>query len=145
MIAGEICRRADPFGIPSMKIDGNDVEAVAEAAATAIARAREGGGCTLIEAMTYRIHGHVEGEHAFLKTTYRQESEIDLWRQEDPILRYARQLERRGDIASGKFAELDETVGKRIEEAADSVADDPYPEIGSLESHRLGGTWRANG
>ena len=145
VIAGEICRRADPFGVPSVKIDGNDVEVVAEAAGAAIARAREGGGCTLIEAMTYRIHGHVEGEHAFLKTSYRQDSEIDLWRQEDPILRFARQLKSRGDIASGKFAELEQTVGRLIDEAADSVADDPYPEIAGIGSHGLGGTWRANG
>lgn len=139
VIAGDIFRRAEPYGIPSARIDGNDVEAVTEAAGAAVERARTGGGCTLIEALTYRIHGHVEGEQAFLKTSYREDGEIDRWRLEDPVARFARRLEERGDITAGKFAELQETIGTMIDNAANSVADDPYPEPISLDRHVLGG------
>ncbi len=138
VIAGDIYRRAEPYGVPSVRIDGNDLDAVLEASETALDRARNGGGGTLIEALTYRIHGHVEGEQAFLKTRYREDDEIERWRAEDPIERYARRLVDQGEMASGKFAELEEDIGRMIKDAADSVADDPYPEIGNLERHRLG-------
>ncbi len=138
VIAGDIFRRAEPYGIQSVRIDGNDIEAVAEAAGAAVERARNGGGCTLIEALTYRIHGHVEGENAFLKTRYREDEEVDSWRLKDPVSRYARLLEKRGDIAAGKLSELEESIGKMINDAADAVADDPYPDSASLDRHELG-------
>ncbi|MBW8636148.1 thiamine pyrophosphate-dependent dehydrogenase E1 component subunit alpha [Hoeflea sp. WL0058] len=138
VIAGDIYRRAEPYGVPSVQVDGNDLDAVLEASEAALDRARNGRGGTLIEALTYRIHGHVEGEQAFLKTRYREDDEIERWRAEDPIERYARRLVDKGEMASGKFAELEEDIGRMIKDAADSVADDPYPEIGNLERHRLG-------
>ncbi|MEO4041793.1 thiamine pyrophosphate-dependent dehydrogenase E1 component subunit alpha [Hoeflea sp. CAU 1731] len=138
VIAGDIYRRAEPYGVPSVRIDGNDLDAVLDASRTALDRARNGGGGTLIEALTYRIHGHVEGEQAFLKTRYREDDEIERWRGEDPIERYARRLVDQGEMASGKFAEMEEDIGRMIKDAADCVADDPYPEIGNLERHRLG-------
>ena len=64
-------------------VDGNDVLAVYEAARQAIARARAGDGPTLIEAKTYRVVGHHEGDP--LTGTYRTQEELDAWRTRCPI------------------------------------------------------------
>jgi acetoin:2,6-dichlorophenolindophenol oxidoreductase subunit alpha len=85
--AGEIVARAKPFGIPGVTVDGNDVLAVSRVVRTAVQRARNGEGPTLIEARTYRWRGHVETEQSFLSGTYREESEIASWRLRDPIAR----------------------------------------------------------
>ena len=63
--AGRIADRAAPFGIPGEQIDGNDVLAVHEAIGRAVARGRAGEGPSFVECMTYRHHGHNEGEEAF--------------------------------------------------------------------------------
>lgn len=63
--AGRIFERAKPFGIPTLELDGNDLDEGWTLAAEAIARARRGDGPTFIEARTYRFHGHVEGEAGF--------------------------------------------------------------------------------
>ena len=63
--AGRIADRATAFKVPGIAIDGNDVTEVREMAASAVARARGGGGPTLIEALTYRQRGHEEGEEAY--------------------------------------------------------------------------------
>lgn len=138
VIAGEIHRRAEPFAVPAVVVDGNDIEAMAAAAGEAVERARKGDGCTLLEARTYRIHGHVEGENAFLKTRYRSDEEIERWREGDPVARYVSILEKRGKISFDRFDALQKEVTAEIEEAADAASGDPYPEIGSIHRHALG-------
>jgi pyruvate dehydrogenase E1 component alpha subunit len=83
--AGEIWRRAEGYGIPGVRVDGNDVLAVYAVTAAAAARARAGGGPTLIEALTYRIGAHSTADDA---TRYRNDEEIDRARLFDPIVRY---------------------------------------------------------
>jgi 2-oxoisovalerate dehydrogenase E1 component len=75
--------RAAAYGIPGVTVDGNDAWAVYTAMREAAARARRGEGPTLLECLTYRWHGHMEGESA----GYREESEIDAWKQKCPIRR----------------------------------------------------------
>lgn len=82
-VAGEIWRRGEAYGIPSERVDGNDVDAVADAVAAAVARARAGGGPALIEALTYRWFGHYAGDRA----AYRVEDEVRQWRERDPLVR----------------------------------------------------------
>jgi acetoin:2,6-dichlorophenolindophenol oxidoreductase subunit alpha len=82
-VAGEIWRRGEAYGIPGAKVDGNDVAAVAEATSDAIARARSGGGPTLLEAVTYRWFGHYAGD----KAAYRDDDEVARWRALDPLVR----------------------------------------------------------
>jgi acetoin:2,6-dichlorophenolindophenol oxidoreductase subunit alpha len=91
--SGEIADRARAFKIPTCVIDGNDVIEVWKAAATAIARAREGAGPSFIEGRTYRIRGHLEGEEAILgQGRYRNQEEIDEWSRRDPLDRLAKWL-----------------------------------------------------
>src|SRR5258708_13699984 len=78
--AGRIADRARAFAMPTVEVDGNDVVAVWEAAGEAVSRARAGGGPSFIEAATYRIHGHMEGEVFLLAGgSYRDDTEIGPW------------------------------------------------------------------
>ena len=79
-----ISERALGYGIPGVTVDGNDVEAVHGAVATAVARARAGEGPTLLENLTYRWKGHSKSD----KNLYRTKEEIAEWRAMDPILRF---------------------------------------------------------
>jgi 2-oxoisovalerate dehydrogenase E1 component subunit alpha len=83
--AGEIWRRADGYGMPGIRVDGNDVLAVYAAMRDAAARARAGDGPTLIEALTYRIGAHSTADDA---TRYRGAAEVDAARAVDPIARF---------------------------------------------------------
>src|SRR3954464_16008686 len=80
--------RAAGYGFPGVKVDGNDVEAVFEAAAEAAERARMGGGPTLIEAVTMRMHGH--GAHDDMR--YVPKEMFETWSQRDPIETYEQKL-----------------------------------------------------
>src|SRR5919112_4950851 len=78
----DIARRAEPFGIPAQVVDGNDLFGGVEAARQAVARARSGGGPTLLECQTYRIYGHSKSDPA----KYRPEGELDRWKERDPLV-----------------------------------------------------------
>jgi TPP-dependent pyruvate/acetoin dehydrogenase alpha subunit len=87
-----VAEYAKPHGIPATTIDGNDALVVRSVAESAVARARERGGPSLIECMTYRLHGHFEGD----QQSYRMRDEVQAWRQRDPLL-----LLREGHLRSG--------------------------------------------
>jgi TPP-dependent pyruvate/acetoin dehydrogenase alpha subunit len=80
--------RAATYGFPGVKVDGNDVEAVFAAAAEACARARSGGGPTLIEAETMRMHGH--GAHDDM--SYVPPELLEKWAARDPIENFEKRL-----------------------------------------------------
>src|ERR687889_1076085 len=88
-VAGSIAKRAEGYGFPGHRVDGNDVFAVYEAAKEAFERARAGEGPTLIEAKTYRMTAHSSDDD---DRRYREREEIEAWRQKDPILRFERYL-----------------------------------------------------
>lgn len=106
-VAGEIWRRGESFGIPGVRVDGNDVDAVHEAASDAIERARGGGGPTLIEAVTYRWFGHYAGDRA----AYRDENEVETGRASDPLIRA------RAALDPAEAEALDADVEKEISAA----------------------------
>ena len=84
--AGSIAERAQGYGFPGIRIDGNDVLAVLAATWTAAQRARRGEGPTLIEAVTYRMGAHTSADDP---TRYRRESDLEPWSSKDPIATYA--------------------------------------------------------
>ena len=86
----EIATKADAYGIPGIAVDGNDVLAVWQVMATAVARARSGAGSTLIEAKTYRTVGHHEGDPVV--GSYRTQAEVDAWAARDPIAMFQARL-----------------------------------------------------
>jgi 2-oxoisovalerate dehydrogenase E1 component subunit alpha len=83
--AGEIWRRAEGYGFPGVRVDGNDVLAVHRVTKEARARARKGEGPTLIEALTYRIGAHSTADDP---TRYRDDADVERARDFDPINRY---------------------------------------------------------
>lgn len=77
-----IAVKAQAYGFPGVRVDGNDVDAVYAAAREAVDRARSGGGPTLIEAETYRMGAHSTSDDP---TRYRDPKEVELWKRRDPI------------------------------------------------------------
>jgi 2-oxoisovalerate dehydrogenase E1 component alpha subunit len=85
-----IAHRAIGYGMPGIRVDGNDVLACYAVMAEAAQRARRGGGPTLIEAITYRMGPHTTSDDP---TRYRSDEELQYWRARDPIDRYRIYLE----------------------------------------------------
>ncbi len=77
-----IAIKAQAYGFPGVKVDGNDAVAVYEAVRAAVDRARSGGGPSLVECETYRIGAHSSSDDP---TRYRDEREVEAWRKRDPI------------------------------------------------------------
>ncbi|MEU0392552.1 pyruvate dehydrogenase (acetyl-transferring) E1 component subunit alpha [Streptomyces sp. NPDC006208] len=114
--APSLAHKAVGYGMPGRLVDGNDVAAVHEVLSDAMARARRGGGPTLIEAITYRIEAHTNADDA---TRYRGDSEVETWRQHDPIQLLERELTERGlldDDAKQAAADAAETMAAALRE-----------------------------
>jgi len=90
---GAPAARAAGFGMPGVRVDGNDLFAVNAVVAEAAERARSGGGPTLVEAMTYRIGAHTTADDP---TRYRSREEEQLWAGRDPLARTERWLREQG-------------------------------------------------
>lgn len=103
--------RAPGFGVPSMRVDGNDVLAVMAATRIALDRARSGGGPTFIEAVTYRMGPHTTADDP---TRYRDPDELAAWAKRDPISRLAALLKNKGLFT--------EELEARVKASADTVA-----------------------
>jgi pyruvate dehydrogenase E1 component alpha subunit len=128
--------RGPGFGIPSMRVDGNDVLAVAAATRIALDRARRGNGPTLIEAVTYRMGPHTTADDP---TRYRPEGELELWAALDPIARLEALLVAEGALpdsfrvavtakADAAAAELREECAALPDPAPLSIFDHVYAE-----------------
>ena len=107
----QLADRAAGFGIPSLRVDGNDVLAVMAATRVALDRARRGGGPTFIEAVSYRMGPHTTADDP---TRYRDPNELEDWAAKDPIARVAALLERKG-LLTGELQQ-------QVKDKADAVA-----------------------
>ncbi len=136
---------AGAYDIPGVTVDGMDVTAVYEAVSEARDRALAGDGPTLIEAETYRYRGHYEGDHE----PYRDEAEIEQWRERDAIESFKERLIERGELTEAEFeemqAEVEETIADAVayakdadlpdpEQAYDDMFGEPVPEIQQFAS-----------
>jgi TPP-dependent pyruvate/acetoin dehydrogenase alpha subunit len=121
---------ASTYGIPAEDVDGNDVLKVRRAAVDAISHARDGGGPAMIECLTYRLRGHYVGDPA----QYRQASEVEEWRQKDPIRLLTGALRNGGATDA---AELDTIVADAVSEvdrAVEFALSSPFPDPSLLDS-----------
>jgi pyruvate dehydrogenase E1 component alpha subunit len=118
--------RACAYGIPGVTVDGNDVLAVHEAAQEVVARARGGGGPTLLEAMTYRITGHSRRDPC----AYQPEEERKQALEQEPIRRFAAWLLGEAMADQATLDAIRVEVDAEIEAAVQSAmaAPDPAPE-----------------
>ncbi|HEU5322649.1 MAG TPA: thiamine pyrophosphate-dependent enzyme, partial [Methylomirabilota bacterium] len=130
--AGEsIAARAAAYAIPGVRVDGNDVLAVHEAARTAVARARRGEGPTLIEAVTYRWGGHSMRANL---PDYRTKEEERAWMERDPIARLRRTLVDGGTATPLKLKELEESVEVELDRAVAFAQASPEPTVATMEA-----------
>ena len=117
--AGRIADRARAFDMPTYEVDGNDVVEVWQAAAEAVERSRTGGGPSFIEAHTYRIQGHFEAEAFVLSGgSYRDDPEIESWREKDPLERLKARLLSAGFADEAALEAMDARVLEQVEPAA---------------------------
>ncbi|MEU7568850.1 pyruvate dehydrogenase (acetyl-transferring) E1 component subunit alpha [Streptomyces fradiae] len=118
-------QRAQGFGFPGVRVDGNDVLACLAVTRWALERARRGEGPTLIEAFTYRMAAHTTSDDP---TRYRHDEERAAWEAKDPILRLRRHLEAQGHADASWFEELEvesEALGRHVREVVRAM---PVPE-----------------
>lgn len=116
--AKTLAHRALAYGFPGVQADGNDLLAMVAVTREAVARAREGGGPTLIEAVTYRLTPHSTADDP---KKYREEAEVKAWEAREPLPRLRRYLEAKGlvdDALHARFeVEVDAEVRAAIERA----------------------------
>ncbi len=116
--AETLAQKAHAYGIPGIQVDGNDVFAVYAVTREAIEKARNGGGPTLIEAVTYRLGDHTTADDA---TRYRKDEEVTEWEGRDPILRLRRFLEARGLWDEEKEAAYQATAQEWVDEQVSAL------------------------
>jgi pyruvate dehydrogenase E1 component alpha subunit len=124
-----IAIKARAYGLPGVRVDGNDLLAVCKVVQDAVDRARGGGGPTFIEALTYRIGAHSTSDDP---TRYRSEAEVETWRKKDPLDRLRRYLVALGLTDDARDAALDEAIGAEIAAAVNTVEALPLPARASL-------------
>ncbi len=127
----DIAPRAAAYRMPGVIVDGTDAVAVYRAARTAVARAREGGGPTLIEAKTYRWREHV-GPNFDIDLGYRTQAELDRWMAKDPVTRLARRLLRAGVLPAARRQAIEAAVEAEVADAVAFARSSPFPEPESL-------------
>jgi TPP-dependent pyruvate/acetoin dehydrogenase alpha subunit len=119
-----ISDRASAFGMPGALVDGNDVIAVRENVKTAIERARNGEGPTLLELRTYRFVGHFIGD----PEVYRTRADVREARAIDPVTRVGTELRKRGLLDDDQDAQLRADSDAQIYAALDEARQDPFPD-----------------
>lgn len=129
--------RAAAYGMAGVTVDGTDPVAVYEAAKTAVARARDGGGPTFLEAIAFRLNGHYFGDPC----TYVDKSKLEAARANEPIGRLRRRV-LAARVPESEVRALDERIARDVDRAVSAAvaADMPSPE--SLYEHVYGGTAR---
>jgi 2-oxoisovalerate dehydrogenase E1 component len=119
--------RAAGYGIPFAAVDGNDVVAVAALMLDLVAAARAGGGPAMVEATTYRWHGHYEGD----PERYRAPEEVEEWRTRDPLRVHEAVLRARG-VGDDALKELDTATTAELDAAVATARRLPPPAISTL-------------
>jgi pyruvate dehydrogenase E1 component alpha subunit len=125
-------RRADGFGFPGVRVDGNDVVAVHAVTTAALDRARRGEGPTLIEAFTYRMGAHTTSDDP---SRYRSQADVELWRHRDPIARVRRYLESSGAADEAFFAGVEAQAEELAERLRAEVRAMPDPAPATIFDH----------
>jgi len=119
-----IADRASGYGIPSYIVDGNDIYAVLDAVHEACENAREGGGPTLLELVTFRHYGHAGHDSA----DYVQDGVREFWMDRDPIFRFEDSLIKEGLFKLEDFNNAQEKIEKQVKEALDWAKGQPDPD-----------------
>lgn len=132
-VAGEsVYKRAEGYGFPGVRVDGNDPLKVYEVVKQAVERARRGEGPTLIEAVSYRLVPHSSDDD---DRSYRSREEVEEARKNDSVLLFKNYLVDTGILTEERERELNERVAREVDEATEYAEAAPYPEPEDLYKH----------
>lgn len=126
-----LAERAAGFGLPTATVDGYDPIAVYETTLEAVERARSGGGPVFIEAMTYRLFGHMVGD----SEPYRSKEEVAEWRARDPITTFPQRLIAEFGFTQAEIDAVKAEVEAEIKEIARFALESPWPEVSEIADH----------
>jgi acetoin:2,6-dichlorophenolindophenol oxidoreductase subunit alpha len=118
--------RAASYGLERQVVDGNDADVVYSTAREAIAKARSGGGPSLIECLTYRHSGHSRADPG----KYRPKEEVEEWMKRDPLALYRGRLLGLG-IAEGVLARIEADAMAMLDQATETAKVSPTPAVES--------------
>src|ERR1700722_3149441 len=127
--AATLERRASGYDVGYIAVDGNDVTATASVMTRVVEAVRGGGGPAIVEAITYRWHGHYEGD----PQRYREQAEVDAWKDRDPLIAHARRLEAAG-FTSDDIASLESSVARELDEAVEEARRLAPPDTADLRA-----------
>ncbi len=129
-----ISSRAQAYSMPGETVDGMDVEAVHEAAARLVERARRGEGPALLECKTYRFVGHFTAEAA-LGLKYRPDEEVEQWKAKDPVTRWGKTLIERGIVTTEDLARIDGEIEALLDAGVQFARESPWPDRSEALDH----------
>jgi 2-oxoisovalerate dehydrogenase E1 component len=124
-VAGSLTARAAGYGFPGVEVDGNRSLRVYKVMQEAVARARSGGGPTLIEAETYRYYAHTSDDNDAL---YRSREEVETWRKRDPVARLRQYLIEHRLLSEAEEDRFDTEVASELAVAVERAEAAPDPE-----------------
>ncbi|MGE5139980.1 MAG: thiamine pyrophosphate-dependent dehydrogenase E1 component subunit alpha, partial [Rudaea sp.] len=123
-----IVDKAAAYNMPSVQIDGNDVETVYSTVREVAERARGGNGPQFIEMMTYRTRGHSMGD----PQRYRTKAEVEEWKPRGPIERWEKRLLQAGLATGDDFQRITDRVEAEVKEAVRFAEESPAPDPSAL-------------
>jgi len=132
--------RASAYGLQPILIDGNDADVMYETARQTIGKAREGGGPSLVEALTYRHGGHSRADPA----KYRPDAEVREWLDRDPVKRYRERLLAAG-IGEAEVNEIDTRAQQKVDAATQEARQGAPARVDEIERQVWsdgGAAWR---
>ncbi len=126
-----LAERAAGFGWTTMTVDGYDPIAVYETTSRAVDHARNGGGPVFIEAMTYRLFGHMVGD----SEPYRTKEEVAEWRAKDMITTFPQRLIAEFGFSQAEIDAIQAEVAAEMEEIKRFALESPWPDVSEIEEH----------
>lgn len=126
----DLYHRAEPYGIYSKKVDGQDVEEVYNSVKSAISYIKEGNGAVFLEAKTFRFREHQEGPAyaRMTETGYRDKNEVNYWiENKDPIKCFSNKLIEENAITTMEIERIFKEENKKIEDALEYAKNSPFP------------------
>ena len=128
-VSSSLAVKAVAYGMPGLRVDGNDILAVIAAQREAVDRARSGGGPTFIESVTFRMGGHSSSDDP---TRYRDSELVATWEKRDPVLRFGTWLRAKGLLADADVEQWTTEIQDEISAAITAAEAMPAPGIETL-------------
>ncbi|MBQ2040513.1 MAG: pyruvate dehydrogenase, partial [Lachnospiraceae bacterium] len=124
----DISKRAYPFAMPSVTVDGNKVLEVYQAVKKAREYVAAGNGPMLVVEKTYRISGHSKSDG----NLYRTKEEIESWKKKDPIIAFRKLMLENGTATAEELDEIEQYAIRAIDEAEEFAKNSPEPKVEDL-------------